>query len=112
MIYSNSAVESALIQQGLLVWRGEIHLHFTTSPQGHSTTCLKEKIKIQPLHGITVLLKLITMHGHQNTIITKCTIEAMKRFYICSLWSHLNVLTFFPHNRGMLRRSRCALIFL
>ena len=26
--------------------------------------------------------------------------------------SHLNVLTFFPHNRGMLRRSRCVLIFL
>ena len=74
MIYSNSATESALKQQGLLVWRGEIHLHFTTSPQGHSTTCLKKKIKIQPLHGITVLLKLITMHGHQNTINTKCTI--------------------------------------
>ena len=36
----------------------------------------------------------------------------MKRFCICSLWSHLNVLTFPPPNRGMLRRSRCALIFL
>ena len=44
IIYSNSAIESALIQQGLLVWRGEIHLHFTTSPQGHSTTCLKKNI--------------------------------------------------------------------
>ena len=38
-------------------------------------------------------------------------LNAMKRFCICSLWSHLNVLTFFPHNRGMLRRSRCVLIF-
>ena len=39
-------------------------------------------------------------------------LNAMKRFCICSLWSHLNVLTFSPHNRGMLRRSRCVLIFL
>ena len=26
--------------------------------------------------------------------------------------NNLNVLTFFPHNRGMLRRSRGVLIFL
>ena len=31
---------------------------------------------------------------------------AMKRFCICSLWSHLNVLTFFAPDWGMLRRSR------
>ena len=36
----------------------------------------------------------------------------MKRFCICSLSSHLDVLTFFLPNRGMLRRSRCVLIFL
>ena len=34
------------------------------------------KLKIQPLHGITVLFKLITMQGRQNaTIITKGTIS-------------------------------------
>ena len=37
-----------------------------------------------------------------------------KRFWICSLWSRLNVLTFFPPGWGMLRiiRSRRVLIFL
>ena len=35
-----------------------------------------------------------------------------KRFSICSLWSHLNVLTFFPSDWGMLRRSRCVQTFL
>ena len=38
-------------------------------------------------------------------------LNAMKRFCICSLRSHLNVLTFFPHDRGMLRRSRCVQIW-
>ena len=38
-------------------------------------------------------------------------LNAMKRFCICSLWSNLNVLTFFPLYWGMLRRSRCVLIF-
>ena len=51
-------------------------------------------------------------------VLTQCylhrgtCLNAMKRFCSCSLRSHLNVLTFFPHNRGMLRRSRCVLIFL
>ena len=27
-----------------------------------------DRLKIQPLHGITVLFKLNTMQGHQNTI--------------------------------------------
>ena len=35
----------------------------------------------------------------------------MKRFCICSLRSHLNVMTFFPSDWGMLRKSRCVLIF-
>ena len=40
-------------------------------------------------------------------------LNAMKSFCICSLWSHLlNVLTFFPPDWEMLRRSRCVLIFL
>ena len=38
--------------------------------------------------------------------------NAIKRFCICSLWSHLNILTFFPSDSGMLRRSRRVLIFL
>ena len=32
---------------------------------------LRLKYQIQPLHGITVLFKLITMQGHQNTTITR-----------------------------------------
>ena len=39
-------------------------------------------------------------------------LNAMKRFCIFSYWSHLNVLTFFPPDWGMLRRSRCIQIFL
>ena len=39
-------------------------------------------------------------------------LNAMKRFCLCSLRSHLNVLIFFPPDRGMLRRSRCFQIFL
>ena len=39
-------------------------------------------------------------------------LNAMKRFCICSLSSHLNVLTFFPLDWEMLRRSRRVQIFL
>ena len=39
-------------------------------------------------------------------------LNAMKRFCIWSLWSHLNVLTFPPPDWGMLRRSRRVLMFL
>ena len=38
--------------------------------------------------------------------------NATKRFCICSLWSHLTFWHFPPSNWGMLRRSRCVLIFL
>ena len=38
--------------------------------------------------------------------------NVMKRFCICSLRSHLNVLTFFPPDWGMLGMFRCVLIFL
>ena len=34
----------------------EIHLRFTTNPQGFSTTCIKllfHRLKMQPLHGIS-----------------------------------------------------------
>ena len=36
---------------------------------------------------------------------------AMNRFCICSLRSHLKVLTFSPRDWGMLRRSRRVLVF-
>ena len=39
-------------------------------------------------------------------------LNVMKMFCLCSLWSLLNVLTFLPPDWGMLRRSRCAQIFL
>ena len=39
-------------------------------------------------------------------------LNAMKRFCICSLSSHLNVLTFFPPDWGLLRRTRRVLIFV
>ena len=46
------------------------------------------------------IILLAQCYLHRGTCL-----NAMKRFCICSLWSHLNVLTFFPHNREMLRRS-------
>ena len=74
---------------------------------------------------------LVSLHGEINVnvqynggllpdiiLLTQCyfhrgtRLNAMKRFCICSLGSHLKVLTFFLPNRGMLRRSRCVLIFL
>ena len=51
-------------------------------------------------------------------LLTQCNyhrgirLNAMKRFCICSLYSHLNVLTFPSPDWGMLRRSRRILIFL
>ena len=59
-----------------IVFGKDIHLHFTTSPHGHSTTCIKllfYRLKIRPLHDITI--KLIAMQGHQNPAITKSMIS-------------------------------------
>ena len=53
------------------------------------------------------IILLTQCYFHRGT-----RLNTMKRFSICSLWSHLDVLTFFLPNRGMLRRSRCVLIFL
>ena len=39
-------------------------------------------------------------------------IQSNQRFCLCSLWSHLNVFTFPPPDRGMLISSRCVQIFL
>ena len=54
-----------------------------------------------------IIILLTQCYYHRRT-----RLNAMKRFCICSLWSHLTVLTFFPPDWGMLRRSRRVLIFL
>ena len=51
-------------------------------------------------------LKIIVPHTTQQQMPWKMVC------IICSLWSHLNVLTFPPPDWGMLRRSRRVLIFL
>ena len=53
------------------------------------------------------IILLTQCYYHRGT-----RLNAMKRFCICSLRSHLNVLTFLPPDWGMLRRSRCVLILL
>ena len=53
------------------------------------------------------IILLTQCYYHRRT-----RLNAMKRFCIFSYWSHLNILTFFPPDWGMLRRSRCIQIFL
>ena len=47
-----------MLQYNIVIDKREIHLDFTASPKGHSTTtCIKllfHRLKIQPLHGVTV----------------------------------------------------------
>ena len=70
--------------------------------------CMAINVSVQYNGGLLPDIILLTQcYLHRGT-----RLNAMKRFCICSLSSHLNVLTFFPPNRGMPRRSRCALIFL
>ena len=59
--------------------------------------------------GLLPDIILLTQCYYHNTW---TRLNAMKRLSICSLWSHLNVLTVFPPDWGMLRRSRRVLIFL
>ena len=47
------------------------------------------------VNDTTTTIMLTQCYLHRGTCL-----NAMKRFYICSLWSHLNVLTFFPHIAG------------
>ena len=68
----------------------------------------QKNISIQYNGGLLPDIILLTqINYHRGT-----RLNAMKRFCICSLWFHLNVLTFFPLDWGMLRRSRRVLIFL
>ena len=53
------------------------------------------------------IILLTQCYYHRGT-----RLNAMKRFCICSLWSLLNVLTFFSLDWGMLRRSRRVQLFL
>ena len=64
-------------------------------------------VSVQYNGGLLPDMILLTQcYYHRGT-----RLNAMKRFCICSLRSHLNVLTF-PPDWGMLRRSRCVHIFL
>ena len=53
------------------------------------------------------MMLLTQCYYHRGT-----RLNAMKRLRLCSLWSHLNVSTFFLPDWGVLRRSRCGQIFL
>ena len=53
------------------------------------------------------IIRLTQCYYHRGT-----RLNAMKRFCLRSLWSHLNVLTFFPPDWGTLTRFRCVQIFL
>ena len=65
-------------------------------------------VSVQYNGGLLPDIILLTQcYYHRGT-----RLKAMMRFCICSLCSHLNVLTFFPPDWGMLRRSRRVLIFL
>ena len=65
-------------------------------------------VSVQYNGGLLPDIILLTQcYYHRGT-----RLNATKRFCICSLLSHLNVLTFFPPDWGMLRRSRRVLIFL
>ena len=65
-------------------------------------------VSVQYTGGLLPDIILLTQcYYHRGT-----RLNVMKRFCICSLLSHLNVLTFFPPDWGMLRKSRCVLIFL
>ena len=57
-------------------------------------------VSVQYNGGLLPNIILLTQcYFHRGT-----RLHAMKRFSICSLRSHLNVLIFFPPDWGMLRR--------
>ena len=64
-------------------------------------------VSVQHNDGFLPGIILLTQcYYHRGT-----RLNAMKRFCICSLWSHLNVLAFSPPDWGMLRRSIDAFRF-
>ena len=66
-------------------------------------------VSVQYNGGLLPDIILLTQGYYHNK---GTRLKAMNRFCICSLRSHLSVLTFFPPDWGMLRRSRCGVIFL
>ena len=66
-------------------------------------------VSVQYNGGLLPDIILLTQcYYHRGT-----RLNAMKRFCICSLLSHLTKrFDIFPPNWGMLRRSKCVLIFL
>ena len=73
--------------------------------------CMAINVNVQYYDGglLPDIILLTQCYFHRGT-----SLNAMKRFciYLQPLIPHLNVLTFFFPNRGMLRRSRCVLNFL
>ena len=63
--------------------------------------CMAINLSVQYNGGhLPDIILLTQCYLHRGT-----RLNAMKRFSLYSLWSHLKVLTFFPPNWGMLRRS-------
>ena len=70
--------------------------------------CMAIDVSVQYNGGLLPDIILLTQcYYHRGT-----RLNAIKGFCICSLRSHLNVLTFFHPDWGMLGRSRRVLIFL
>ena len=70
--------------------------------------CMAINVNIQYNDGfLPDIILWIQCYLHRGT----CS-NAMKMFCICSLLIPPKRFDISPHNRGMLRRSRCVLIFL
>ena len=70
--------------------------------------CMASNVSVQYNGGFLPDIILLTQYYYHGGT----RLNAMKRFCIFSYRSHLNVLTFFPPDWGLLRRSRCVLIFI
>ena len=71
--------------------------------------CMAINVSVQYDSGFLPGIILLTQcyYHHRGT-----RLNVMERFCLCSLCSHLNVLTFPPPDWGMLRRFRCVQAFL
>ena len=66
-------------------------------------------VSVQYNSGLLPDIVLLTQCYYDNR---GTCLNAMKRLYLQPMIPHLNVLTVFPPDWGMLRRSRRVLIFL
>ena len=70
--------------------------------------CMAINVSVQYNGGLLSNIILLTQcYYHRGT-----RVNAMKRYCLCRLWSHLNVLTFFPPDWGVLRGSIDGFVFL